>query len=128
MKDLNIFLILILLINISILILLLPKKQNELKEIEIPINISLWGKQIICKRFHAVLNISGSNNYYLKKAGIIVPGVKSEYKTLDMPLNETLTIDYEVSDMDRIPCNSILELTFYDYLNTSYFKYYVVGC
>jgi len=128
-KALIFFITLVLIfINAAILVLLLSQKESEPKEIEIPLNISLWGKEIMCKKFHAVLNISnGNDSYYLKKVGIIIPGIKSEYKVLDIPLNETITIDYEVSGMDRLPCNSVLELTFYDYLNSSYFKYYITG-
>jgi hypothetical protein len=128
MEEEEILFTILVFILVSLLVFLFLFSKKELKEISLPLNISLWGKQISCKNFHAVLNISGGrDNYYLKKVGVVIPGVKTEYKILDMPLNETITIDYEISNMDRLPCNSILELIFYDYLNSSYFKYYVVG-
>jgi hypothetical protein len=128
MEEEEILFAILVFILVSFLGFLLLFSKKEPKEISLPLNISLWGKQISCKNFHAVLNISGERgNYYLKKVGVVIPGVETEYKILDMPLNETMTIDYEVPNMDRLPCNSILELIFYEHLNTSYFKYYVTG-
>lgn len=95
----------------------------------IPINISVWGKSIKCREFYVALNLTGNiSKYYLKKAELIDDGFILSEKDFNLPLNKTIYIKFKVKDMDRIPCDSVLRLTFYDLENKTFFNYLVVGC
>lgn len=123
-----------LVVFIIFIFLITKTRQETISQLsEPPLNITLWGKTIQCKKFHAVINITDGEDdkYYLKEIRLIVPGVELENKKkVDIPanVNDSIEIEYEVTNMDRLPCNSMLEFIFFDYLNRTYFSYVITGC
>jgi len=110
-------------------LILYPKRM---KEIEPQLNITVWGKSIFCKNFHAVINITGKNNnsYYLKSIKFIsfVEGKEKIINSKPLSVGDTIEIDYSLENFDEFSYG-LMRLRFYDIFNKTYFDYYIkVGC
>jgi len=127
MKSIVLFLLPILIIFVLIFVLY-PK---EMEKTEPKLNITVWGKSVFCKNFHAVINITdGMNNSYYLKSIKFISFVKGEEKIIDSkPLNvgDSIEIDYNLENFDEFPYG-LMRLRFYDIFNRTYFDYYIKVC
>lgn len=117
---------------ISLILLFLIFHTKRIEKIDPKLNITVWGKSIFCKNFHAVINITGgvNNSYYLKSIKFIsiVEGNEKIIDSKPLSVGDSIELDYNIKNFDEFPYG-LMRLRFYDIFNKTYFDYYIkVDC